>query len=133
MERRRSVSRASRRNTRMPGIASGVLMVIVGLSYSEWWQYRRANGDPAQLRQIVDSVDQVLSCLLDAENGQRGFLLTGENRHLQPYDQAVERIPNESHRGRIWAELNNGPGVTVPFSLPAEGGGEQSPAVSRSL
>ena len=33
--------------------------------------------------------------MVDAETGQRGFLLTGEDRYLQPYDDANRRIHGE--------------------------------------
>ena len=31
----------------------------------------------------------------------------------------------EAHGGRIWAEANQCPGITVQFALPAEGGGRE--------
>ena len=43
--------------------------------------------------------DQLLSGLhllaLDAETGQRGYLLTGERRYLEPYLRAVESLPGQ--------------------------------------
>ncbi|HTT65687.1 MAG TPA: PAS domain S-box protein [Bryobacteraceae bacterium] len=81
-----------------PGIAALVLMAVVGLSYHEWRLYNRANAKAAQMRAIVDSVDHLLSNLVDAETGQRGYLLTGKNRYLQPYNQAVQTIPTELAR-----------------------------------
>src|SRR5262249_6687530 len=48
-----------------------------------------------QTREIVQSVDRLLLSLVDAETGQRGFLLTGENRYLEPYTQATQTIPVE--------------------------------------
>src|SRR5713226_8388650 len=56
--------------------------------------------------ELVDSADWVLhthkvkealielrSSLKDAETGQRGFLLTGEERYLEPYRRALVEIP----------------------------------------
>jgi hypothetical protein len=34
--------------------------------------------------------------MIDAETGQRGFLLTGEDRYLEPYNRAIQEIPGES-------------------------------------
>ena len=34
---------------------------------------------------------------------------------------SISRTIIEAHGGRIWAELNNGPGLTVQFELPVEG------------
>jgi PAS domain S-box-containing protein len=37
---------------------------------------------------------------------------------------SISRSIIEAHRGRIWAEVNDGPGLTVRFELPAEGASE---------
>ena len=83
------------RNTALSGIAALALMAVVGLSYREWRQYSRANADAAQTRAILDSIDRLLTSLIDAETGQRGFLLTGEDRYLEPYNRAIQEIPAE--------------------------------------
>ena len=77
------------------GIAALILLVIIGLLYREWRQYRRANANATQSREIQDSVDKLLSGMLDAETGQRGFLLTGEDRYLEPYNRAIQTVPSE--------------------------------------
>lgn len=93
----RNISRADGRrlNRALLGVAALLLMAIVALSYREWGQFKRANLDAAQTREVVDSIDQLLSSVTDAETGQRGFLLTGEDRYLQPYNQALQVIPNQ--------------------------------------
>src|SRR5438128_1464372 len=83
----------SNRNRISLGIAAVVLLLIVGLSYRQWTQYTVANAQTAQTREILESVDRLLLALVDAETGQRGFLLTGENRYLAPYNHAVQAIP----------------------------------------
>jgi len=79
----------------MFGVAALVLLAVMGLSYRQFRQYSRANADAAQTRNIVDSVDQLLESLVSAETGQRGFLLTGEDRYLEPYNRAIQEIPAE--------------------------------------
>ena len=88
------VKRLSSHSRRMLGIAGLVLMVMVGP--------RTANGDSTAVpmsrqpkRAIVDASDRVQSSLVDAETGQRGFLLTGEDRYLEPYRGAVQELPGE--------------------------------------
>lgn len=86
------------------GVAALVLMGITSVSYREWRQYSRANADAARTGQILDSVDTLLSNVIDAEAGQRGFLLTGEDRYLEPYNQAVRVIPeNLAHLNSLLA------------------------------
>jgi CHASE3 domain sensor protein len=82
-------------NRVMLAIAALVLIAIVGISYRQWRQYNRINGAGVASRQIIESVDALQSSLTEAETGQRGFLLTGEAQYLEPYNQALQRIPNE--------------------------------------
>jgi PAS domain S-box-containing protein len=84
-----------KRNSVVLGLAAVVLMAIAGLSYMEWSRYRTANLGAARTGDILDSTERVLSRILDAETGQRGFLLTGEDRYLEPYNEARQALPRE--------------------------------------
>ena len=42
--------------------------------------------------QVLTELEATLSTLKDAESGQRGYLLTGEERYLEPYHSAIARI-----------------------------------------
>ena len=42
--------------------------------------------------QVLTEIEATLSTLKDAETGQRGYLLTGEERYLEPYHSAIARI-----------------------------------------
>src|SRR5262245_45237955 len=85
----------SKRNGILFGLAAFILLLIVALSYTQWKQYAVANAQATQTGEIVQSVDRLLLSLVDAETGQRGFLLTGENRYLEPYTQATQTVPVE--------------------------------------
>ncbi|THD61250.1 response regulator [Phenylobacterium sp.] len=39
--------------------------------------------------QVLSALDDLLSTAQDAETGQRGYLLTGNEKYLEPYDRAV--------------------------------------------
>ena len=82
-----------RRKPVLPAIAALVLMMMVGVSYRQFRQYSHANAEAAQSRAIVDSIDRLLESVTDAETGERGFLLTGEDRYLEPYNRAIQEIP----------------------------------------
>jgi CHASE3 domain sensor protein len=43
-------------------------------------------------QQILLSLSNLLSLAKDAETGQRGFVITGDERYLAPHTQAVDRI-----------------------------------------
>ena len=53
-------------------------------------------------RQDILLLEQLLSTLKDAETGQRGFIITGDERYLEPYHRAVRELPNQL--GRFDAE-----------------------------
>ncbi|NEQ26011.1 MAG: histidine kinase, partial [Microcoleus sp. SIO2G3] len=42
--------------------------------------------------EVRSSLDAVLSTLKDAETGQRGYIITGENQYLEPYQAAIGQI-----------------------------------------
>src|SRR5262245_34499272 len=72
-----------------------VALIVSGWAYYDWSRYRASNAEAARVKQILASTENLLSRLLDAESSQRGFLLTGEDRYLAPYDHAVRAVPNE--------------------------------------
>lgn len=46
----------------------------------------------AQKQAMRYSVTQLLQSMLDAETGNRGYLLTGEERYLEPYEHAISTV-----------------------------------------
>ncbi len=58
--------------------------------------------------EVLDSVRDVFSLAQDAENGQRGYLLTGDETYLEPYLRAVERLPTEARQLRGLVANNPG-------------------------
>lgn len=49
----------------------------------------------AHTHQVLKAVETVLSTLKDGETGQRGYLVTGEDRYLAPYTAAQSRVRDE--------------------------------------
>lgn len=72
---------------------AGVLVLAIGiLAYRSDAAFRTGIEQADVTRQVVDRTNSLLSSLKDAETGQRGFLLTGEDRYLEPYRRAVVQI-----------------------------------------
>ncbi len=42
---------------------------------------------------LLEQTEVVLARVVDAESGQRGYLLTGADRYLKPYEEAVAALP----------------------------------------
>lgn len=45
-----------------------------------------------QKQNMRNSVTQLLQSMLDAETGNRGYLLTGDERYLEPYERAIATV-----------------------------------------
>src|SRR5579872_7405539 len=54
-----------------------------------------ANADLILRHKVIAQLQETLSTIKDAETGQRGYLLTGDQQYLQPHHQAVGRIGQE--------------------------------------
>uniref|UniRef100_Q02D29 histidine kinase n=1 Tax=Solibacter usitatus (strain Ellin6076) TaxID=234267 RepID=Q02D29_SOLUE len=74
-------------------ISALVLVVIIGFSYRQWQQYRQSNQSAVESERVQDEVNGLLAAMLDAETGQRGYLVTGQERYLEPYRRATQAIP----------------------------------------
>jgi PAS domain S-box-containing protein len=77
-------------------LAGSALLILFGaivLSWQDWKIFREAMAEASHARSVLDLNENLLSAIKDAETGQRGFLLTGDQRYLQPYQQALARIP----------------------------------------
>src|SRR6266851_1474656 len=73
-------------------VALVLLILTVWIAVSDLGQARAASFQAAQTRDILERVNLLLSSLKDAEAGQRGYLLTGEEHYLEPYSRSLESI-----------------------------------------
>lgn len=71
------------------------VVVVVALIFISEATFRRSSSAVADMEvaQVTQShINTLMHQMLDAETGQRGFLLTGNPKHLQPYDAALANI-----------------------------------------
>jgi PAS domain S-box-containing protein len=79
------------------GFAVG-LVIIVAIGASAYVSTQRlieANRLVMHTHVVLESLEHVLSVLREAETGQRGFILTGEDRYLEPYNAATDEIQHD--------------------------------------
>ena len=50
--------------------------------------------------EVLDTLGDTLSQLKDAETGQRGYLLTGQENYLEPYNSAIPAIDKDLRKAR---------------------------------
>ena len=81
-----------------PQITAGIGMVVALLIFNAATSYRNTlkllenEHWVSHTHRVLTELEATLSTLKDAETGQRGYLLTGEERYLEPYYSARARI-----------------------------------------
>jgi PAS domain S-box-containing protein len=71
-----------------------LLVVIVGIvAHNRTGKIVSSRLDFRRSRAIADAADRLLTVLVEAESGQRGFLLTNDSEYLRPYTRAVDSVP----------------------------------------
>jgi CheY-like chemotaxis protein len=92
---------ASRRRARaLPtNTLAGLVLAAVTVALIAFFTYRVLDAREAaaeRLRQsetVLQQLSAVMASVRDAETSQRGFLLTGEERYLEPYARATTALP----------------------------------------
>ncbi|WP_280813511.1 CHASE3 domain-containing protein [Variovorax sp. TBS-050B] len=73
-------------------LAALAALALVGINEAGYRQSSRALADIGEAQKVRSTLNQLLQNMLDAETGQRGYLLTGEASYRQPYDTAVRQV-----------------------------------------
>jgi CheY-like chemotaxis protein len=88
--------------TSLPGrtlagfIAAILAVLVIALVTLQSVQSRAASGRKvAQTLEVMQHIEALLSTLKDAETGQRGYLLSGDEAYLEPYNSALRAFPRE--------------------------------------
>ncbi|HSF72653.1 MAG TPA: CHASE3 domain-containing protein, partial [Microcoleus sp.] len=74
------------------GMAVALLILNAATSYRNTLKLVENERWVSHTHQVLTELEATLSTLKDAETGQRGYLLTGEERYLEPYHSAIARI-----------------------------------------
>lgn len=81
------------------GLASVVMVVINALSYWSLIQHRQTAYWVAHTHEVDQKIKTTLAELTEAETGQRGYLLTGEDNYLKLYNDGIASI--NQHIGEL--------------------------------
>jgi PAS domain S-box-containing protein len=76
------------------GLGLGLLALVVNtaISYRNLEVVAENNRLETHTQAVLGEIEKVLSILKDAETGQRGYLLTGQDQYLEPYKAAINRV-----------------------------------------
>lgn len=81
-----------------PFVALLVVAGILSFRYHQLLLSQRASIEHTY--QVLTTLESTLVYAIDAETGQRGFIITGEDRYLEPYDRALAQIGPLANRLR---------------------------------
>jgi signal transduction histidine kinase len=74
------------------GAVAAVLVVVGAMGFRTVRRADHANQLVVHTYQVLNSLDRVLTTMVDAETGARGFDVTGQSRYLQPFNQASTEL-----------------------------------------
>jgi PAS domain S-box-containing protein len=77
---------------------AAMLLAIAILNRWHIGRVEQAQSAVAHTHQVAAELAQTVSALTDAETGQRGFLITGEERYLDPYNSAAAKVKDRLAR-----------------------------------
>jgi methyl-accepting chemotaxis protein len=71
-----------------------LLIAIGGVSYFSITKLTRTSQWVTHTHEVLEHIDRVLGLLKDAETGQRGYLITGDEAFLEPYHTGTAEVPD---------------------------------------
>ncbi|MCO8273948.1 methyl-accepting chemotaxis protein [Actinoplanes sp. TRM 88003] len=69
-----------------------VLCVVGALAYRNTSTLEQNSGQVVHTYQVLEGLEKITGALKDAETGQRGYLITGEQSYLAPYTAATKAM-----------------------------------------
>ena len=81
-------------------IASGLLALLIGAAFAVLLDsvadLRALEGRARQSEEVLEVANLLERLVVDLETGQRGFIITGQERFLQPWRHARDALPGEA-------------------------------------
>ncbi|WP_414567498.1 response regulator [Nostoc sp. CCY 9925] len=74
------------------GLALAILVIIGTLSYQSTEVLINTSKNLLNTQMTINSLEELLSNIKDAETGQRGYILTGNDVYLEPYRTALIKV-----------------------------------------
>lgn len=83
------------------GLASAILVLIGLVSYQNTKIYLEIINQQKDTLEKINIQERLISLMTDAETGQRGYILTGDESYLEPYNLAINKIDQQIQELKI--------------------------------
>src|SRR2546421_10151557 len=80
------------------GLALAILVLNMLVSYRNIINLVENNSKVAHSQQVLKELEGLLATANNAQNGQRGYVLTGEESYLKPYRAALSQVAEQINR-----------------------------------
>lgn len=91
------------------GVTAFVVSGSALLTYSAGQRVMRLNAAEAKRQEMLADANDLFSTLQDAETGQRGYIITGNESYLEPFIRAEDRFPGQLDRLNELSEFGISP------------------------
>src|SRR5262249_16011945 len=102
-------------------IVAGVTITLTVLAINAFVSYRATRKlmdnelQVSHRRQVLTELESTLSTVVEGETGERGYIITGEEPYLAPYETALEDV--SKHLGRLEQLTASEPGERANVAL----------------
>ena len=66
-----------------------LLLLVGGLQWKSGSDFRNSRASVSHARTVLLDLESLLACMIDAETGQRGYLLVHQDSYLEPYNHSL--------------------------------------------
>ena len=80
------------------GAALVIMAILSAVAYNNISNLTSTAGQVEHTHEVLNELDAILGWLKDAETGQRGYLITRQDRYLEPYNNALTEIDGTRQR-----------------------------------
>ena len=77
------------------GVLLAVILIVAGISYQTTQSLLQTNAWVKHTQEVMTKTRLVQKLVVDMQTGKRGFLITGEEEYLAPYDEARQAYERE--------------------------------------
>ena len=83
-----------------------LLLAVGGISYHAAQTAHERTLSIAHTQEVLHAIRETMVLITDAETGQRGYVLTGRNEYLAPFENAKQQVPPTLRRLRALTQDN---------------------------
>ncbi|MGO9572674.1 MAG: sensor histidine kinase [Desulfomonilaceae bacterium] len=77
------------------GVGFAIIVMVAAAGYHNELRDAESRDWLIHTHQVIQGLQLTLSTLQDGETGQRGYILTGQDRYLQPFYEAVDKARHQ--------------------------------------